>query len=103
MLAGILAFLDTNDNLKLLQANDSQWKIELWYTFLRNQEVLNLQVCICFIFVSFPKHIETLVRLLLLHNPSFTIESHILLWKLHSHTTMLYIIISPNHSPINDV
>ncbi|XP_053396010.1 E3 ubiquitin-protein ligase rnf213-alpha-like [Mercenaria mercenaria] len=43
ILAGIIAYLDTNDNLKILQEEHCQWKQELWLTFLNTVDAINLQ------------------------------------------------------------
>ncbi|XP_053396009.1 E3 ubiquitin-protein ligase rnf213-alpha-like [Mercenaria mercenaria] len=42
ILAGIIAYLDTNDNLKILQEEHCQWKQELWLTFLHTVDAINL-------------------------------------------------------------
>ncbi|XP_053396342.1 E3 ubiquitin-protein ligase rnf213-alpha-like isoform X2 [Mercenaria mercenaria] len=42
ILAGIIAYLDTNDNIKILQEN-CHWKQELWLTVLNTRDAISLQ------------------------------------------------------------
>ncbi|XP_060590421.1 E3 ubiquitin-protein ligase rnf213-alpha-like, partial [Ruditapes philippinarum] len=43
ILAGIIAYLDTNDNMKILQEEHFKWKQELWLTYLNTVDAINLQ------------------------------------------------------------
>ena len=42
ILAGIIAYLDTNHNLDLVKQTTSPWKPQLWLAVLSSQEVLQL-------------------------------------------------------------
>jgi hypothetical protein len=44
ILAGIIAFLDTNENLTLLQETQQQWKKDFWLTVLKTPNAVTLQV-----------------------------------------------------------
>ena len=59
ILAGILAYLDTNDNLKILQGDCIKWKQKLWHTYLNKTEALTLQVC--------KFHYVAVINLLMIH------------------------------------
>jgi hypothetical protein len=48
ILAGIIAYLDTNDNMKILQEEHFKWKQELWLTYLNTVDAINLQVYVVF-------------------------------------------------------
>lgn len=44
VLAGIIAYLDTNDNLSILEDMDTAWKQDIWLLFLNTSDAISLQV-----------------------------------------------------------